>query len=283
MNKIREYFWEYLFLFLLIVFAVSITALLISMQQEAPEINHVGAVFIGEVDDAGWNQRHYDALKQLCADVSLPFDIIENIDESHDSAGDAITELVEKDCNIIFLTSDGFNNSLNDIYEKYPDISFYTASPDCDADNVVSYFGRMYQARYLSGIIAGGTTKSNVLGYVAGDDNIQVTRGINAFLLGARSINPDAVVEVKYTDSWDDAAAEQEATAKPVIQVPLAPRCENPIIGRKVFFVNPPLYGQWRSFCLVSQCMPYSNRYYGRLTQHNTCSRAWCDRYQGGC
>jgi len=74
-----------------------------------------------------------------------------------------------------------------------------------------TYFGRMYQPRYLSGIVAGKMTKSNIIGYVAAFPIPEVIRGINAFTLGARSVNPDVQVRVVWTSTWFDPVKEREA------------------------------------------------------------------------
>jgi len=79
------------------------------------------------------------------------------------------------------------------------------------APNVGNYFGRMYQARYLSGIIAGSMTKTNIIGYVAAHPIPEVIRGINAFTLGVRSVNPKAVVKVVWTNTWYDPGTERNA------------------------------------------------------------------------
>jgi basic membrane protein A len=79
------------------------------------------------------------------------------------------------------------------------------------AENMGNYFGRIYQARYLSGIVAGTMTKSNTIGYVAAFPIPEVIRGINAFTLGVRSVNPKATVRVVWTKTWYDPATEKEA------------------------------------------------------------------------
>jgi basic membrane protein A len=81
-----------------------------------------------------------------------------------------------------------------------------------------NYFGRMYQARYLSGMVAGAMTKSNTLGYVAAFPIPEVIRGINAFTLAPRPVNPDVQVRVVWTKTWYDPATEKEA-AKSLLDV----------------------------------------------------------------
>ena len=93
-------------------------------------------------------------------------------------------------------------------------IVFYTTDAESIADNVIPYFSRLYQARYLSGIIAGMETKSGKIGYVAAMDNSEVNRGINAFALGVQRVNKDAVVIVKRTGSWENKSEEVAAADK---------------------------------------------------------------------
>jgi len=90
-------------------------------------------------------------------------------------------------------------------------VTFLHCSGYLTAENVGTYFGRMYQARYLSGIVAGKMTETNLIGYVAAFPIPEVIRGINAFALGVQSVNPDAKVKVVWTNTWYDPVAEKEA------------------------------------------------------------------------
>ena len=94
---------------------------------------------------------------------------------------------------------------------EYPDVKFLHCSGYMDAENMLNYFGRIYQPRYLSGIVAGMKTETNKIGYVAAYPIPEVIRGINAFTLGVRSVNPDATVEVVWTSTWYDPATEKNA------------------------------------------------------------------------
>ena len=97
------------------------------------------------------------------------------------------------------------------VAKKYPDVTFLHCSGYKTAPNVGTYFGRMYESRYLTGIVAGKQTKSNVIGYVAAFPIPEVVRGINAFTLGVRSVNPDAKVKVVWTNTWYNPAGEKQA------------------------------------------------------------------------
>ena len=139
-----------------------------------------------------------------------------NVDDGDEAAiKAAIEECVEEGCNIIFTTSWGYMQPTADMAEKYPDLYFsHGTGYMSNGTNFNNYFGRIYQARYVSGIVAGMNTKTNKIGYVAAQDssNSEVTGGIDAFAMGVYSVNPDAVVYVKVTNSWYDPVAEKAAT-----------------------------------------------------------------------
>lgn len=138
-----------------------------------------------------------------------------NVDDTDENAiRTAIQECIDEGCNIIFTTSWGYMETTADMAEEYPDIYFsHGTGYMSNGKNFNNYFGRIYQARYLSGIVAGMNTKTNKIGYVAAMDssNSEVTGGIDAFALGVYSVNPDAKVYVKVTNSWYDPEAEEEA------------------------------------------------------------------------
>ncbi|CCO06976.1 BMP family ABC transporter substrate-binding protein [Desulforamulus hydrothermalis] len=180
-------------------------------QAASSEKLKIAFVYVGPVGDGGWSYAHDQGrkyLEQQIPDVETTY--IESVPEGADSER-VITELVEKGNKIIFATSFGFMDSVIKVAQKYPDVKFLHCSGYKTAENVGTYFGRMYQARYLTGIVAGKTTQSNVIGYVAAFPIPEVIRGINAFTLGVRSVNPNAKVKVVWTNTWYDPAAEKEA------------------------------------------------------------------------
>lgn len=129
----------------------------------------------------------------------------------------AIQECIDEGCNIIFATSWGYMETTARMAEEYPDICFsHGTGYLSNGKNFNNYFGRIYQARYLSGIVAGMKTTTGKIGYVAAMDssNSEVTGGIDAFALGVYSVNPDAQIFVKVTNSWFDPAAEEAAATQ---------------------------------------------------------------------
>nr|WP_238492471.1 BMP family ABC transporter substrate-binding protein [Desulfotruncus alcoholivorax] len=181
-------------------------------QSGEPEKLKVGFVYIGPVDDNGWTTAHDQGRKYL--EEKLPYvetSYVENVPENPADAERVITQLAEEGNKVIFTTSFGYMDPTINVAKKYPDVIFLHCSGYKNDKNVAAYFGRMYQARYLSGIAAGKATKSNLIGYVAAFPIPEVIRGINAFTLGVQKVNPDAKVKVVWTHTWIDAAAEKDA------------------------------------------------------------------------
>ncbi|KKM12842.1 membrane protein [Clostridiales bacterium PH28_bin88] len=177
----------------------------------AEEKLKVGFVYVGPVGDAGWTWAHDQGRQYL--EKELPYVqtmYYESVPEGAD-AERVMTEMVEKGAKVIFATSYGFMDYMLNVAKKYPDVTFLHNSGYKTDKNMGTYFGRMYQPRYLSGIVAGKMTKSNVIGYVAAFPIPEVVRGINAFTLGVRSVNPNAKVKVVWTSTWFDPPKEKDA------------------------------------------------------------------------
>lgn len=173
----------------------------------------VGAVFIGAADD-GFTGAHYNGIEAMRTTLGLTEDQVRykfNIPENAECET-AIRELVDAGCNIIFGNSWGFMNFMSEMAEEFPDVIFSHCSGYMNNGvNFNNYFGRIYQARYLAGIAAGLKTETNHLGYVAAfADNAEVAGGLNAFTLGAQSVNPEVQVSVKYLNSWFDPTLEKQ-------------------------------------------------------------------------
>jgi len=173
----------------------------------------VGMVLIGSQDD-GFSGAHYNGLEGMKTALGLKDEQVLykfNVPETAE-CDSALRELVDAGCQIIFGNSWGFMNFMEDIAEEYPEVIFsHCSGYKNNGVNFNNYFGRIYQARYLAGIAAGMKTQTNKIGYVAAwADNAEVNGGINAFALGVQSVNPDAVVYVKYISSWFDPTLEKQ-------------------------------------------------------------------------
>ncbi|MCD6186900.1 MAG: BMP family ABC transporter substrate-binding protein [Desulfuromusa sp.] len=170
-----------------------------------------GFIYVGPVGDAGWTYSH-DLGRQEMEKLAYvePSTFIESVPEGAESAR-VINGLVRKGHNLIFTTSFGYMDATIDVARRNKDVVFMHCSGFKTAENVGTYFGRMYEPRYLSGIVAGKMTKKNVIGYVAAFPIPEVIRGINAFTLGVHSVNPKAEVKVVWTQTWFDPGVERDA------------------------------------------------------------------------
>ena len=188
----------------------------------AKENIKVGVLHISDpAEGSGYSYTHDIGIQGMQENLGLSDSQIVrklNIDDGDAKAVEkALQECVDEGCNVIFTTSWGYMKPTADMAEKYPDVYFsHGTGYMSNGKNFNNYFGRIYQARYLSGIVAGMNTKTNKIGYVAAQNstNSEVTGGIDAFALGVYSVNPDAVIHVKVTNSWYDPAAEKAATEK---------------------------------------------------------------------
>lgn len=173
----------------------------------------IGLILTGKISDQGWNGVHYEGVSYACEDLGAELLVREGVLERTGRCEEAVRELAAEGASMIILSSYAYTEEVKDVVKEYPQIAFYGSSAENIADNMTSYFGRMYQVRYLSGILAGLQTKTNKIGYVAAMPNIEVNRGINAFTLGVKSVNSEADVYVKWTNSWDNEQTERRVAA----------------------------------------------------------------------
>ena len=177
----------------------------------------VGFVYVSPIGDAGWSYAHDLGRQALEAMDGVTTSYVEAVQEGPDSER-VILNMARKGYDVIFATSFGYMDPMLKVAKQFPKVTFMHCSGFKKAENMGNYFGRMYQARYLSGMVAGAMTQSNVLGYVAAFPIPEVIRGINAYALGAQSVNPKAQVRVVWTKTWYDPATEKEA-AKSLLDV----------------------------------------------------------------
>lgn len=175
----------------------------------------VGFIYVGTKTDYGYNQAHSEgaaALKAMGVKVLEEEKVAETMDVQK-----SMESMISLDgATVIFPTSFGYYDPhMLIMAKKYPKLTFLHCGgrykEGVDPDNCGSYFGYIDEAVYCSGIAAGGTTKSGKLGFIAAKPIPQVLRNINAFLLGARSVNPKATVNVIFTGEWFMPNKEAEA------------------------------------------------------------------------
>jgi basic membrane protein A and related proteins len=187
----------------------------------------VAVVYIGVPDDKGWTYQHEQGILSLESELGIEVKRVENVPEG-DEAEAVMEELAAGGYNLIFATSFGYGTPMARVATKHPEGCFQWAtgakflltaemggeyaSFDEIPANLGTYFGAAEEARYLSGIAAGKASPTGKLGYVAAFPIPEVIRGINAFTLGAQSVNPDATVQVSWTKTWFDPTIEKEAS-----------------------------------------------------------------------
>jgi len=175
-----------------------------------PEELKAAFVYVAPIGDLGWTWAHDQARLMVEKELGIETAFIENVPEGPD-AERVIRDFATKGYDIVFATSFGFMDHMLTVAGEFPDEYFEHCSGYRTADNMATYFGRMYQPRFLSGLVAGKATESNKIGFVAAFPIPEVVRGINAFTLGVREVNPNATVHVVWTQTWFDPVKEKEA------------------------------------------------------------------------
>ncbi|CCU86265.1 Purine-binding protein BAB2_0673 [Mesotoga infera] len=172
----------------------------------------VAFVYVAPVGDGGWSTMHNEGrlhLERVFGD-QIVTDFIESVPEGAE-AEVVFRGYAQRGYDLIFGTSFGYMDSMVKVSQAFPDSTFMHCSGYMTTDNLGTYFGRMYEPRFLSGLIAGAMTKTNIIGYVAAYPIPEVIRGINAFAMGVQYVNPEAKVHVVWSNTWFDPAREKEA------------------------------------------------------------------------
>lgn len=176
------------------------------------EVIKVGFVYVGPIGDHGWTYRHHVGLEAIekAFGKEVKTSYIESVPEGSDAVR-VIRKLANDGHNLIFTTSFGFMNPTVQVAKLFPKVKFEHATGYKTSKNLTTYNARFYEARYLTGIIAGKMTKSNKLGYVASFPIPEVIRGINSAILGARSVNSKVEISVIWVSTWYDPGKEADA------------------------------------------------------------------------
>ena len=193
----------------------------------AKEDLKVGFVFIGD-ENEGYTAAHYKGAMEMKEALGLADDQIIvkwNIPED-ETAQDAAMDLADQGCQIVFANSFGHESYVIEAAKEYPEVQFCHATgfqaASSGLSNMHNYFTAIYEARYVSGVVAGmklnqmiedGTVAKDAckIGYVGAYPYAEVISGYTSFFLGVRSVCPDATMEVKYTNSWASFDLEKEA------------------------------------------------------------------------
>ncbi|WP_307600836.1 BMP family ABC transporter substrate-binding protein [Paenibacillus sp. V4I9] len=177
--------------------------------QAEKKLPRVAFVYIGVPGDGGWTYEHDQGRLMLEKELGIKATTVENIPEGPD-AERVFEELAQKN-DIIFGTSFGYMDPMYNVAQKHPKVTFLHATGYKTLPNLGTYMGREYQSAYLVGMAAGKITKNNHMGYVGAFPIPEVIYTINAFTLGAQSVNPDIDVSVVWSNTWFDPATEKQA------------------------------------------------------------------------
>lgn len=198
-----------------LVIALAATAALLggfASGAQAQEKSKVCFIYVGSKTDGGWTQAH-DIGRQALQDhfgdkIETPF--LESVPEGPD-AERAIERMARSGCALVFTTSFGFMDATVKVAQKFPDVKFEHATGFKSAENVATYNARFYEGRYIQGQIAAKMSEKGVAGYIASFPIPEVVMGINAFILGAQSVNPEFKLKVVWANTWFDPGKEADA------------------------------------------------------------------------
>ncbi|CAG9202969.1 Purine-binding protein BAB2_0673 [Paraburkholderia tropica] len=192
--------------------AALFTALTSGIGHAATAPMGVAFVYLGNPGDAGWTYAHEQGVKAVEAQFGDKIKVtrVEDVPESADSER-VFRDLAAKGNKIIVGSSFGFQDFELKVAKDYPDTVFMHATGYKKAPNFATYDVRTYQSAYLAGVVAGYTTKSNTLGFVGSVPVPEVVRNIDAFTMGARSVNPKVRTKVIWINSWFDPGKEKQA------------------------------------------------------------------------
>ena len=192
--------------------ALSTGFALVATTAGAADKTKVAFVYVGPVGDFGYSYQHDLGRKAVQAVLGdkVETTFVENVPEGPD-AERAIERLARDGNKLIFTTSFGFMDPTLKVAKKFPDVKFEHATGYKRAENVATYSARFYEGRYVIGQIAGKMTKSNTIGYIVSFPIPEVVSGINAFMLGAQSVNPNVKVKIVWVNSWYDPGKEADA------------------------------------------------------------------------
>ena len=174
----------------------------------------VGFIYVGPVGDHGWTYMHDQG--RLTVEKELGDQVETTYVESVKYGADAervITQMAMQGVDIIFATSFGYMDQMLSVAKKFPNVKFEHATGYKTAPNMSVYSSKFYEGRYIQGVIAGMMSEKGKAGYIASFPIPEVVRGINAFYLGATSINPDFDLDIVWVNTWYDPAKEGDAAS----------------------------------------------------------------------
>ena len=192
--------------------AVAATGLAFGVGANAAEPLKVGFVYLSVIGDGGWTYAHENARKALQAEFGdkIVTSYVESVPESAD-AERVFRDMIGQGNKVIFGTSFGYMEPMLKTAKKFPNINFQHSGGYKQAANMSSYEIRYYEGSYLAGVVAGKMSKTGIIGVVGSVPIPQVIRNINAYTLGAQSVNPKIKTKVVWVNEWFNPPKETDA------------------------------------------------------------------------
>ena len=172
----------------------------------------VGFIYVGPIGDHGWTYMHDKsrlAVEKAFGD-KVETVYLESVKYGPD-AERAIRAMAQDGADIIFATSFGYMEPMLKVAKEFPNVKFEHATGYKTNDNMSVYSSKFYQGRYIQGVIAGHISQKGKAGYIASFPIPEVIRGINAFYLGATSVNPKFDLDIVWVNTWYDPVKEGDA------------------------------------------------------------------------
>ncbi|WP_421592501.1 BMP family ABC transporter substrate-binding protein [Shinella sp. M27] len=197
---------------IIIALATSAAMLGFATAASAQDKTKICFIYVGSKTDGGYSEGHDRGRQELekAMGDKIETAFLENVPEGPD-AERAVERMARSGCALVFTTSFGFMDATIKVAQKFPDVKFEHATGFKSAANVGTYNARFYEGRYIQGVIAAKISKKGVAGYIASFPIPEVVMGINAFMLGAQSVNPDFKVKIVWANTWADPGKEADA------------------------------------------------------------------------
>jgi basic membrane protein A and related proteins len=220
-------------------------------------------IIFSQSNDGGWSQAIDEARTKLESAMDIRIPQAEGIPETATAIRPAAELFIERGANIIIGSAFGYSDTFLELSERHPGVVFLNPAGTTNGPNLKSFYGRTYESQYLCGMVAGGISKTGKLGFVAANPFGLVNWTVNAYLLGAQKVNPDASLTVVFTGAWGDPVKER-AAAEALIEQGID------VIGQHVDTPTPQIVAQEKGV--------YGTGHHRDLSEFSTatqCSSVW--------
>ena len=173
----------------------------------------VAFIYLNAKNDGGWQQAVDEARVKMEKELNLTIPFVESVPDDAAKIIPAAERYIQRGYNIILGSSFGYSDAFKELAQKYPKVAFIDISGTQHAANLGSVYGRSYETQYLCGMVAGAMSKSGNIGFVTAHPLGLVNWTINAYAMGAQTMNPKAVVHAVFTGDWDNPVKERAAAS----------------------------------------------------------------------